>query len=82
MNNIAYLRIKHGLTQNEFGKKIGMHCHAVGYAENHRCSVELATKTAEILGENPFEVMGYDVFKMLPKTDEDKRILIKMIEEL
>ena len=82
MNNIAFLRIKHGLTQKEFGKKIGMHTHAVGYAENHHCGVNLARKTSEVLGENIFEVLGTDVLTVLPKTDEDKEILIKMIKGL
>lgn len=82
MNNIAFLRIKHGLTQKEFGEKIGMHTHAVGYAENHRCGVQLAQKTADVLGENVFEVLGTDALKLLPKTEEDKEILIKMIKGL
>lgn len=81
-NNIAYLRIKHGLTQREFGKRIGMATHAVGYAEHHRCSVKLAKATAAILGENPFKVLGSDVLKMLPQTEEDKAILIEIIKSL
>ena len=82
MNNIALLRIKHGLTQREIADKTGMHTHAVGYAEHHKCSTKLAKQIAGILGENPFNVIGSDVLKMLPKTDEDKEILIKMIKEL
>ena len=81
-NNIAYLRVKHGLTQKAFGEKIGMATHAVGYAENHTCSVKLAKATAEMLGENPFEVLGTDALKLLPQTDEDKAILIEMIKKL
>lgn len=81
-NNIAFYRIKHGLTQKAFGEKIGMATHAVGYSENHRCSVALAKKTAIALGENPFNVLGSDVLRLLPTTEEDKEILIKMIKEL
>lgn len=81
-NNISFLRVKHGLTQREFAEKVNMHTHAVGYAENHHCSVKLAKKTAEVLGENVFEVLGTDALKILPKTDEDKAVLIKMIENL
>ena len=81
-NNLAFLRIKHGLTQKEFGEKVGMATHAVGYSENHRCSVELAEKTAITLGVNIFEILGSDVLRVLPKTEEDKAILIKMIKEL
>ena len=81
-NNLAFLRIKHGLTQKEFGKQIGMATHAVGYAEHHRCSVALAKKTAIALGENVFDVMGSDVLRILPTTDEEKEKLIKIIKEL
>lgn len=82
MNNIAFYRAKHGLTQREFAEKTGMHIHAVGYAENHRCSVKLAKQTSEILGENMFDILGSDVLKVLPKTEEDKEILINMIKGL
>lgn len=81
-NNIAKIRIKHGLTQRELAEKVGMATHAIGYAENRCCGIELASKTAELLGENVFEVMGSDVFKILPSTDEDKRILIDLINSL
>ena len=81
-SNIAFYRIKHGLTQKEFGEKIGMAVHAVGYAEHHRCSVELAEKAALALGENAFDILGSDVLKLLPKNEEDKEILINMIKEL
>lgn len=81
-NNIAYYRIKHGLTQKAFGQKVGMATHAVGYAEHHRCGVKLAQKTAVALGENVFDILGSDVLRVLPKTEEEKEIVIKMIKEL
>ena len=81
-NNIAFYRINHGMTQKEFGEKVGMATHAVGYSENHRCSVDLALKAGQIFGENPFDILGSDVLRLLPKTEEDKEILIKMIKEL
>lgn len=82
MNKIALLRAKHGLTQQEIADKTGMHVHAVGYAEHHVCSPKLARQLGSILDENPFEVIGSDVLKMLPQTEEDKEILIRMIKEL
>ena len=82
MNNIAFYRAKHGLTQKEFGEMVSMHVHAVGYAEHHTCSVKLAKQTAEILGENIFDIMGTDILKVLPKTEEEKQIIINMIKEL
>ena len=81
-NNIAFYRIQHGLTQKEFGEKIGMATHAVGYAENHSCTVKLAKETAALLDENPFRILGTDVLKLIPQTEEDKEILIKMIKEI
>ena len=82
MNNIAFYRVKHGLTQREFGEMVGMHVHAVGYAEHHSCSVKLAKQAAEILGENLFDILGTDVLKVLPKTEEEKQIVIEMIKNL
>ena len=81
-NNIAFYRVKHGLTQKEFATLVGMHTHAVGYAENHHCSAKLARDAAMVLGENVFDVLGSDVLKILPNTEEDKQIIINMIMSL
>lgn len=81
-NNIAFIRVKHGLTQKEFGERIGMATHAVSYAENHKCTPKLAKKIAEVLGENACEVMGSDILKIIPKTEEEKEIIIEMIRKL
>ena len=81
-NNIKFLRVKHGYTQKELGEKIGMHAHAVGYAENHKCTPKLAKTVAKVLDENIFEVMGSDVLKIMPTTQEEKAILVKIIEKL
>ena len=81
-NKIAFLRIEHDMTQKALATKAGVAIHALGYAENHTCGVDMGTKIAESLGENVFNVMGSDVLKILPKTDEDKEILIKVIKEL
>lgn len=82
MNNIAFYRVKHGLTQKEFASKVNIAPHAVSYAERSHCGTKLAKKTAEVLGENVFEIMGADVLKILPQSEEDKEILIKIIKEL
>ncbi len=82
MNNLAFFRVKHGLTQKEFGEMVGMHVHAVGYAENHHCTVKLAKQIAEAFGENVFDILGADVLKVLPKTEEEKQIIINMIKNL
>lgn len=81
-NNLAYLRIQHGLTQKELATRVGIATHAIGYSENHNCTVKLAEKASVVLGENIFNILGPDVLKVLPRNDEEKEILIKMIKEL
>lgn len=81
-NKLAFYRTDHGLTQKEFASRVGMATHAVGYAENHKCTVKLAKDAAKVLNENMFAIMGSDVLKVLPETEEDKEILINMIKEL
>lgn len=81
-NNLAYLRIKHGLTQKALADSVGIATHAVGYSENHNCTVKLAEKASVVLGENILEILGSDVLRVLPKNEEEKQILIKMIKEL
>ena len=81
-NNIAFYRAKHGLTQSELCKKIGMHVHALGYAENHHCNVRLAQKIADELGESVFNILGLDALVILPETKADKDILLNLIKDL
>jgi len=81
-NNIAFYRVKHGLTQKQLAEKIGIAIHAVGYAENHRCSASLAAKIGTALGENPLDIIGCDLFRIMPKNEAEKELIIKMIKEL
>ena len=82
MNNLAKLRGKHGLKQKELGTKLKVSKEAVSYMEKHRIGQRSAKKCADLLQENVFEIMGADVLKILPKTEEDKEILIRIIKEL
>lgn len=81
-NNLAKFRGKHGLTQEKLGKKLGISKAGVSYYEKHRLSPELAVKCAEALGENPFALLGTDALAAIPTTEDDKQILIEMIEGL
>lgn len=81
-NNLAKFRGKHGYTQEQLGKKIGISKACVSHFEKNKICVATAKKCAEALGENVFEILGTDVFKIIPKTEQDKEILIAIIRNL
>ena len=81
-NNLAKYRGKHGLTQEQLGSKLGITKAGVSCLEKGKLSPKTAQKCAEILGENRFALLGTDVLKELPKTEEDKAILIEIIQNL
>lgn len=82
MNNLAKIRGKHQITQTELAEKIGVTKQGLCFNEKGKCSVAVAEKAAEALNENIFEILGADSFVILPKTDEDKTILINIIRGL
>lgn len=81
-NNLAKIRGKHQITQTELAKKIGVTKQGLCFNEKGKCSVAIAEKVANYLGENIFSVLGTDSLVTLPLTAEDKAILIGIIEEL
>lgn len=81
-NNLAKFRGKHGLTQGQLGEGLGISKAGVSHIEKNRISPETARKCAAILGENAFAIMGSDALREIPATEEDKRILISIIEAL
>lgn len=81
-NNLTRIRGKHQITQTELAEKIGVTKQGLCFNEKGKCSVTIAEKVADYLGENVFNVLGTDALVTLPKTAEDKAILIKIIEEL
>lgn len=81
-NNLAKYRGKHGFTQEQIGEKLGVTKANISYIEKKHLSVKQAKKCAEILGENVFDILGLDVFTIIPTTEEDKNILIKTINNL
>ena len=81
-NNLAKLRGQHQISQTALAGKIGVTKQGLCFNEKGKCSVEMAQKVAACLGENVFNVLGTDAFVIMPKTEEDKEILIRIIKEL
>ena len=82
MNNLAKYRAKHGLTQEQLGKTLGLTKAGVSYLEKSKLSVNAAKKCAEALGESPLVLLGQDVLKMLPKNEEEKAFLLDVVKGL
>lgn len=80
-NNLKALRGKHGLSQKELAKKVGVSTQRISQAENGALCPKLASKIADCLGENVFNVLGYSSFVILPKTFEDKEILLRLLNK-
>lgn len=81
-NNLAKFRGQHGLTQEQLGEKLGISKAGVSHLEKNKICPETANKCAAILNENAFAIMGTDVLKAIPQTEEDKNILIDIIRSL
>lgn len=81
-NNLAKCRAMHGLTQEQLGNKLGLTRAAINFMEKHKLSAKNAVKCAEALNVSPFYLLGIDVFKLVPKTETDKEILISIIKDL
>ena len=81
-NNLVKYRSKHGFTQEKLGEKLGVTKATISYIEKNRLSAKQAQKCAKILNENVFNILGLDAFKIIPKTEEDKNILIETIKNL
>ena len=81
-NNLAKIRGKHQMTQKELAEKMGITKQGLSLNEQDKLSLKMATKAAEILDENLFEILGSDVLVAIPKTEQDKKIVIDMIKEL
>lgn len=81
-NHLAKFRGQHGLTQEQLGEKLGISKAGVSHLEKNKICPNTAKKCATILGENAFAIMGTDVLKAIPQTEEDKNILIDIIRSL
>ena len=82
MNNLALYRAKKGLNQRELGEKLGLTDASVSLLEHRALSIKHAQDIAEILDVNVFALLGTDVLKLIPQTEEDKAILIEIIKGL
>ncbi len=82
MNNLAKYRAVHGITQKELGKMVNLGKASISHIEKNTLTEKRAEQFAKILNENKFALLGTDALQVLPKTEEEKRILIKIIEDL
>jgi transcriptional regulator with XRE-family HTH domain len=82
MNNLALYRAKAGLNQRELGEKVGLGDASISFFEHSTLSVKNAEKIAKILNVNVIALLGADALKVLPKTEEEKQILIDIIKGL
>ena len=81
-NNLAFYRAKKGLNQRELGDKLGLNDATVSLAEHNKLPVKTALKCSEILDVNVFTLLGTDVLRLVPETEEDKKALIEVIKNL
>lgn len=82
MNNLSKYRKEAGLTQEQLADILGITKAGVSFLEKRKLSFASAKKCAEILHVNPFELLGSDILRAIPYTDEEKAILIDMIKGL
>lgn len=81
-NNLAKIRGKHQLTQTELAGRLGVSKQGLCFNENGKLSVGLAKKASAYLKEDIFELLGTDVFVLLPETEAQKEYLINLIKNL
>ena len=80
-NNLRYYRLKHGLSVDElcdltYGSK---NHNTIFVHEMKHLTVKAAYKYAEVLGENVFDILGEEVFALMPKTKEDRMRVISLL---
>ncbi len=81
-NNLAKIRGKHQITQTQLANALGVTKQGICYNETGKLSPGLAKKAAEYLHEDVIELLGTDVFIVVPKTKEQKEYLINLIKSL
>ena len=82
MNNLRKIRGKHQIGLEELAGKMGVTKQILCLSEKRRISARTATKAAEALEENVFDILGSDVFVVMPKTEEDVKIIKAVLDEL
>ena len=81
-NNLAFYRAKKGLNQRDLGDKLGLNDATISLAEHSKLPVKTAIRASEILDVNVFTLLGTDVLRLVPQTEEDKKALIEVIKDL
>ena len=81
-NNLSLYRAKKGLNQRQLGEKLGISDATISLAEHSKLPVKTALQASEILEVNVFTLLGTDVLRLIPKTEEDKQALINVIKGL
>ena len=81
-NNLAKIRGKHGLTQTELAKAVGVTKQAICFNETGKLSIGLAKKVSEYLNEDVFELLGTDALVLVPENAAQQECLIRTIRNL
>ncbi len=79
-NNLAQIRGKYQISQTKLAKSIGVTKQGLCFAEKGRCSVSLAKKVSNFLGEDVIDILGTDVLVFAPKSEEEKAKIIEIIK--
>lgn len=83
MNNLRKIRKKKGLTQQELADMVGVSRQLICYMEKGKYNItnSIIKKMSKALEISPVEIMGVDNFKFMPKTEEEKEYVIKIVKE-
>nr|DAO54089.1 MAG TPA: helix-turn-helix domain protein [Caudoviricetes sp.] len=80
MNNLKKLRTKNVVTQDEVAKVLHTTKSNISIMEKGRLSVKNAELLANYFGVSIIEIFDEDIFKVFPKTDEEKLYIINMLK--
>ena len=81
-NNLAKIRGKHQITQTQLAKAVGVTKQGVCYNEVGKLSPGLAKKVADYLHEDVIELLGTDVFVVVPTSKKQVDFLISLLNSL
>lgn len=80
MNRLHDIRKERGVTLRSLSSRVGVSPQGINYAEKNRLTPELAEKVSNALNCNVFELLGDDVYVIVPEREEDICVLIKDLE--
>ena len=82
MNNLKKLRIKLGYTCEQLGDCLKITRQAINYKENGVLTYKDAVRLSKVMNVHPFEILGTDILLALPKTEEEKEMLHRLIDSI